>query len=437
MNNTNQTADSQKYRVDFSPSHRSDVTPTLSGCETNRVTVLVGFAEALSAPEVVWSLVEDGFNVIAFARKGRPSALRHSRHVLCHEICAPETDLQAAISDLHSLLLSLGVQADDTPRLLFPLDDKAVYLCTRVQLQGGWLSVGPRGQCADLALNKCLQTAAARNAGFNVPDTFLVRTANDIFNSGLAESFPIVLRPAECVPTYEGRVYQCRHWVCASLDELKLAVSQWAERVPLLAQPFVAGNGEGIFGLAAADGIRAWSAHRRLRMMNPQGSGSSACMSQPVPEDLKPKVEALIAATKWRGLFMVEVLRDHSGKPWFVELNGRPWGSMALSRRQGLEYPSWHARLAMDPQSQVGMTLFPAAGVVCRNAGRELMHILFVLRGAKSKALTEWPSFWKTLGRVIHVRRGDAFYNWRRDDRMVFVADCYYTMHDNLFRARN
>ena len=29
--------------------------------------VLVGFAEALAAPEVVWSLVDDGFQVVAFA----------------------------------------------------------------------------------------------------------------------------------------------------------------------------------------------------------------------------------------------------------------------------------------------------------------------------------------------------------------------------------
>lgn len=403
----------------------------------SRATVLVGFAEALSAPEVVWSLVEDGFDVVAFARKGRPSALRHSRHVVCHEICAPETDLQASISGLHSLMLSLAAPTDGTQRLLFPLDDKAVYLCSKVKLNGGWLMVGPQGGSADLALNKCLQTEAARNAGFNVPETLLVRTANDVFNSRIAESFPIILRPSECIPRYEGHVYACRHWVCANLNELKLAVEQWGERVPLLAQPFVTGNGEGIFGLAAADGVRGWSAHRRLRMMNPQGSGSSACMSQPVPEELKPKVEAFVAATGWRGLFMVELLRDHSGKPWFVELNGRPWGSMALSRRQGLEYPSWHARLAMDPQSPVGMTRSPAPGVVCRNVGRELMHILFVLRGAKSKALTEWPSFWETLGRVFHIRRGDAFYNWRRDDRKVFLADCYYTMHDNLFRARN
>ncbi len=139
--------------------------------------------------------------------------------------------------------------------------------------------------------------------------------------------------------------------------------------------------------------------------MNPGGSGSSACISQPVTEDLKLKAQAFLAATGWRGLFMIEILRDHSGTPWFVELNGRCWGSTALSRRQGLEYPAWHARLAMDHQSQIGMMPPGNPGVVCRNLGRELMHILFVLRGARSKAQTEWPSSWKACRDVLRVRR--------------------------------
>ena len=53
-------------------------------------------------------------------------------------------------------------------------------------------------------------------------------------------------------------------------------------------------------------------------------------------------------------MFMIELLRDRTGKVWFVELNGRPWGSMALSRRQGFEYPAWHVKLAIDPQSRAG-----------------------------------------------------------------------------------
>jgi hypothetical protein len=141
--------------------------------------------------------------------------------------------------------------------------------------------------------------------------------------------------------------------------------------------------------------------------------------------------------TGWRGVFMIELLRDLTGKTWFVEMNGRPWGSMALSRSQGLEYPAWHLRLAMDEESRVGMAPVAVPGLICRHLGREFMHLLFVLRGGKSEALSNWPSFWKTMREVIRVRREDAYYNLRRDDLKVFFADCYFTIHDNLFKANN
>jgi hypothetical protein len=213
-------------------------------------------------------------------------------------------------------------------------------------------------------------------------------------------------------------------------------LADWAECVPLLVQSFVRGTGEGVFGLVAPEGVRAWSAHRRLRMMNPQGSGSSACISQSVPEDLKASAEKMIRMAAWRGLFMIELLRDDSGELWFVELNGRPWGSMSLSRRQGLEYPAWHVQLAMDAESRAGAVPSLAPGMVCRHIGREFMHLLFVIRGAKSKALN-WPPFWKTIANVVRVRQDDTYYNWRRDDPKVFFADCYYTVHDNVFKNRN
>ena len=38
----------------------------LVGTITPMVVVAIGFAEALSAPEVTWSLVDAGFKVIAF-----------------------------------------------------------------------------------------------------------------------------------------------------------------------------------------------------------------------------------------------------------------------------------------------------------------------------------------------------------------------------------
>jgi len=133
---------------------------------------------------------------------------------------------------------------------------------------------------------------------------------------------------------------------------------------------------------------------------------------------------------------MIELLRDTAGKVWFVELNGRPWGSMTLARRQGLEYPAWHLSLALDEQSNAGRSTASVPGVVCRHLGRELMHLLFVLRGPKSKALGQWPSFWKSLMAVMAIHPRDGIYNWRRSDPGVFLADVCYTLQKNLFKAR-
>jgi hypothetical protein len=408
-----------------------------SGFAAPSPTVLVGFAEALAAAETVWSLVDAGFQVVAFARKGRPSALHQSRHVVCHDICPPESDLQTSLAELQALLTSMSGDASGSTRILFPLDDKAVWLGSNAQLGKDWLLAGPRGTTATFALNKCVQTQSARDAGFNVPKTLLARTAAEVLAFGAEGSFPVILKASECVPIRNGRLQSCRKWICANSAELESAVKEWGERVPLLVQPFILGTGEGIFGLATPDGIRAWSGHRRLRMMNPQGSGSSACISTAVSEDSKAKVERLIANTGWQGLFMIELLRDQAGTLWFVELNGRPWGSLSLSRRQGLEYPAWQAHLALDAQSTAGQGASSEPGVVCRHVGRELMHILFVLRGPKSTALSAWPSFWTTLGEVGRVRSTDTIYNWRREDPRVFFADCWSTLKSNLFKSRN
>jgi hypothetical protein len=171
-------------------------------------------------------------------------------------------------------------------------------------------------------------------------------------------------------------------------------------------------------------------------MMNPHGSGSSACISQTVHEELKALAERLIGKARWRGLFMVELLRDRSGTTWFIELNGRPWGSMALARKQGLEYPAWNVRLATNPELPVGTIETGTPGLVSRHLGREIMYPLFVLRGPNSQALNNWPSFWKAIGDIARIRRGDSLYNWRKDDPRVFISDCYYTIFNQLFKAK-
>ena len=95
---------------------------------------------------------------------------------------------------------SQSALADGMQPILFPLDDKALWLCSKVQLESGWLWPGPRGACADLALNKNLQVEAARDAGFNVPQSLLAHTAKDLPDFAAAESYPIILKAAGVRP---------------------------------------------------------------------------------------------------------------------------------------------------------------------------------------------------------------------------------------------
>jgi predicted ATP-grasp superfamily ATP-dependent carboligase len=404
--------------------------PTTVGCD-----VLVGFAEAESAPEVVWSLVDAGARVSVFARRGVASPLRHSRHVVCHDITPPEKNANAARVDLERVQRSVGGSGNQA--VLFPLDDTALWLCNELSPEPPWILAGPQGRNAELALDKGLQVELARECGFHVPESAVIHTAADAASFAEARGLPIILKSSRCVHISDGRRHRSPTWICADQRELDRAVASWGERVPLLAQRYIVGTGEGVFGLGAIDGVRGWSAHRRLRMMNPEGSGSSACVAADVPPELTRSVSAFVQKTGWRGLFMIELLRDTAGRLWFVELNGRPWGSMALARRQGLEYPAWHLNLALDERSDAGRSTTSMPGLVCRHLGRELMHLLFVLRGPRSKALGQWPSFWSSLVSVMAIGRRDGIYNWRRSDPSVFVSDVWYTLQKNLFKARS
>src|SRR5688572_20677723 len=394
----------------------------------------MGFAEAESAPEVAWSLLDTGARVVAFCRRGHRPPLRHSRYVTCHQISRPEENVDAAGADLSALMRRMKAESGALPTVLFPLDDMAVWLCDRASRHSSWVLAGPSGNQAALALDKSRQMALARLCGMNVPEAIEARTVADVHGFARSAGFPIVLKSSECVSIQDGRRLPRRAWLVASESELHRATSNWDSRAPLLAQRFVTGCGEGIFGIRGPDGVRGWSGHRRLRMMNPHGSGSSACVAQDVPADMRCQVDAFLDKAGWRGLFMIEMLRDAAGTLWFMELNGRPWGSMALARRQGLEYPAWHVSLAQNEQSLAGHTSTTAPGLVCRNVGRELMHLAFVFRGPKSAAPIPWPSLWQSVKDVATIRRGDGIYNWRASDWRVFVADVCGTISKNVMK---
>jgi hypothetical protein len=383
--------------------------------------VLVGFADALAAIESVWCLGDHGFEVHAFARSKARPALGRCRDVRILEITPPEEDAFRAASDLKRVVEELH------PAAILPLDDHALWLGDRLswsavagngdqQIPAMTVMAGPVGQLAELALDKRQQLAAAKSAGFAVLASY------DASLEPPAGRGPWMVKPAMAVELANGRLRRCTGKIASTPMEVQAAAT--AIGAPAIAQPLIKGVGEGVFGLATADGIVALSAHRRIRMMNPKGSGSSACRSIPVDEALVGPVRDFIADTSWRGLFMIELLRDARDTPWFMELNGRAWGSMALACRRGFAYPAWAVQTALDPCSTpVG----PASAdhLTARNLGREIVHLGAVLAHGGAPRL-------KTVRDVMAVRRGECWYNWRRGHADVFAADTWATIRGQV-----
>ena len=376
-----------------------------------RTKVLIGFAECIPAPEVAWSLLDAGFDVAAFTRRGTKPLLRRCRDVEIIAVDPPEDDVDAAVRDFERAIAETGAS------VLLPLDDQSLWLSGKADVRGRAISA-PDPAHIRVALDKRVQIERAIDAEFAVAPTQF-GTAADI-RASRAVPYPLILRPANAIEQQGRNLVRTGAAVCADDAELDRAVQQFGDAT-LIAQPWLRGISEGLFGIANGSGIRAWSAHRRIRMVDPQGSGSSACVSTAVPDDLVAPAERFIDRTGWKGMFMFEFLRDDQGVPWFVEFNGRAWGSMALARRMGFEYPAWAARSAIDPASAFDPPAI-REGVVCRHLGLEILHAVAVLRGPRSRAL-DWPSRRRTLQDLLTIRRDQTWYNLRPGSRMIFVED--------------
>jgi hypothetical protein len=384
-------------------------------------SVLVGFANALAAPEVVASLLSGGYRVASFLRRGQAVALRRMRGIELIEVTAPEQDLSACMRDL--------ARAAEAYDVIMPLDDPAVLVCDR-GLPVDAVVAGPRGSQARFALDKREQMRRAVEAGFQVPPWIELPP-----EAGLPDDWelPAIVKPALAVEEVAGQLRRLSPHPLATAAEFHKLQRSWGPSTPIILQRWLPGTGAGIFGLAEHGDVHHLSAHRRVRMMNPAGSGSSACVSAPVPEALRGPVSRLMQSVDWTGMFMVELL-ESEGRWWFMELNGRPWGSLALARRLRYEYPAWAIARLLDDQA----LLSEAPAFVeqeCRHLGRELVHLLFVLRGPGSYA-GRWPGRRETVRAFLRGARSTSWYNLAPGMRGVFLDDIWRTVADQTFRRR-
>lgn len=392
-------------------------------------TVLVGFAEALAAPEVFFSLLDAGFDIHPFMRTGAspcwPDRLPVQPAIV---LPRPEDDFEGALATIRAAAARIG------PGAVLALDDASLLLVGRAfGDRSGPKLASAGGEQLAVALDKSRQVPLAKAAGFALPPTTIANRRGEITAHQI---FPAILKPALAAELRENRAGRATAHYLMTRSDLERLPPDERLSYPMLIQPLIHGQGEGVFGFAARDGVFAWSAHRRIRMMNPHGSGASACRIQPVAPELRAAAEQMMTEIGWRGPFMIELLRDSHGTPFFMELNGRLWGSLALTRRAGFEYPAWAVAQALDPGFRPPEITPKDPGIV-RHLGRDLLHLLFVLRGPKTAFHKEhWPRLPAAMASVFRPARGRQFYNWSHDHPRFFLTDAFRSVAEFVRRKR-
>jgi predicted ATP-grasp superfamily ATP-dependent carboligase len=191
--------------------------------------------------------------------------------------------------------------------------------------------------------DKYLTVQAARAVGLAHPQT---ATPETVDYRALDErfGFPVVVKP---------RVSAGRQGVVVCDD--RAAVEDAVERITetfgdVILQEFIPNGGErGVYTIYDWDSQRrATCVQERIRTNPPEGGSSTLRKTIEAP-DLIRLGDRLLSSLSWQGLGMAEFRIDpRDGEPKLLEINTRPWGSLALSVHAGVDFPRLQYQLGAE-----------------------------------------------------------------------------------------
>ncbi len=315
------------------------VTGTAEDPGTGPLRVLVSDGDSRTALACVRSLVAAGREVWAMA-PGQRSLAGVSHRV--HPVRVTATALEepaAYAAEVARLCRDLAID------VLLPVSDAAVdaLLLHRHLLPPSVRLPLPPSATFRAGSDKIRMLELARRAGFAVPASARIDSADDAEAAITGATYPAILKPHRSVVTCAGgKSRKLDVEFVPDSAACRAAVRALpAEAFPLLLQERIYGGAEGLFALRWDGAQVATFAHRRLREKPPAGGISVYRESIAITDALAAATDALLRALDWQGVAMVECKVDRAtGRHVFMELNGRLWGSLQLAIDAGVDFPA-------------------------------------------------------------------------------------------------
>jgi len=278
--------------------------------------------------------------------------------------------------------------------LVIPVVDAALMPLLNVAdtLRRHCVFAAPNRQQFETAHNKGETIRLAQQLGVDIPATTVVSQLDQIQSIAWPERFPIILKPA-----LGGRVRQMK-----SSAEAEQKLEQMIRQGPVLVQEFCPGHGVGVDILSNHGTIHAAFQHERVHEP-PEGGVSSYRKSVPLSEDLLAIARRMCEAMQWTGPAMFEFKTDPTtGRTALMEINGRLWGSLALSVAAGVDFPKLiYDMLVKQERINVFSYRTPC---FARNTRRDFFWFFDNLKTPADHPQllkVKWPALTRELGHVL------------------------------------
>lgn len=257
----------------------------------------------------------------------------------------------------------------------------------------------PPRDAVDAASDKFKTVELAQSLGIAVPPTWLIKDIADLRAMPPLE-FPVVIKDRMSVRRIGNRAVFGSVAYAFGKEELEHKTNNRLQAAgDVLIQKFVTGEGIGFSCFVTGAGVSLPFAWRRIREVDPRGSASSCREAIELDEHLEASSTCLVQKIGFEGIAMVEYKRSAKGELVLMEINGRPWGSIALPIASGIDYPRYLIDWCLKG-TVPSNNLRYRRGTVCRRTVSELGHLSNLRKGRPAHWPGAYPSFWSSFLKI-------------------------------------
>jgi predicted ATP-grasp superfamily ATP-dependent carboligase len=294
---------------------------------------LVTDAEERSVLAVIRCLHDAGFDVTAAASTRLAPGL-WSRACSARSILrGPGVDVEGFLGRLESLLRT------GRNRVLIPGTDATLYAVSRHRERlARYVRIGlPDHETVERALDRACVSRSAAAVGLAAPDGRVCERVEEALERARVFGFPVLVKPVRTVAELDDRLIRHSSRLARDEDTVRELHRQLGR---CIVQRRETGDVISFAGVATEQGLLGSVVSRYRRTWPPEGG--NACFSETiaVPGSLAERVEALVGAIGWRGLFELELIERADGSMEAIDFNPRAYGSLSLACAAGVPLPA-------------------------------------------------------------------------------------------------